>query len=400
MANGECIMANGEWRITNYALKERMRRPSIRYSTFDLRHLQRQGFSLVELLTVIFIIGLLIAILVPSLGAARNAAKKMTTLKEIDSIKVGLEMFKNENGPDFPQTNGYPPSFSHPKICDGKGSCYAFKSELGEFPFLEGNPAVTGAHWLPAMLMGVDKLGYLKRSTVPDKGTLRVEPWKWYMPDPLSEGKPLLPRGGPYVDVAIPTRKTKDLPGRPNKALFTGWTSDDNDPKGMQQLPVVVDAFDQPILYYAANAHGTTANMLADVHDPTNTNNYTGGPQQEGPPFYFHQDNVGFTGKGTAAAEQGWDFGNSGAKHAIALPGDKDTAVEIIDESNPTHRDTFARYIVDRKIYGAIAAHPTDAKPTMPLRPVNAESYLLISAGVDGRYGTNDDASNLPPWTD
>ncbi len=30
------------------------------------------------------------------------------------------------------------------------------------------------------------------------------------------------------------------------------------------------------------------------------------------------------------------------------------------------------------------------------LRPVNADSFLLISAGVDGRYGTNDDITNFP----
>ena len=28
--------------------------------------------------------------------------------------------------------------------------------------------------------------------------------------------------------------------------------------------------------------------------------------------------------------------------------------------------------------------------------PVNDDSYLLISAGVDWRYGTNDDITNFP----
>ncbi|MEK7756255.1 MAG: prepilin-type N-terminal cleavage/methylation domain-containing protein [Planctomycetota bacterium] len=368
----------------------------IQHSAFNIPHSRlRRGFSLVELLTVIFIIGLLIAILVPSLSAARNAAKKMTTAKEIDSIKVGLEMFKNENGPDFPQTNGYPPSFAHPPI----GNPPVFQSHLGQFPFLESKPVVTGAHWLPATLMGVDKLGYLKRSSVPNKTNLRAEPWKWYTPDPLGEGKPLLPRGGPYADPGgLPTRKTKDLPGRPNRAMFPSWTTDDNDPKAMQQLPVVVDAFDQPILYYAANAHGRETNMVEDARKVDN--NYTGGPQKEGPPFYFHQDNTGFTGIGTTDAQRGWDFGNSGAKHTIALSGADHTAAELRDVDAPDKRETFARYIVDRKLYRDFEHLQSPPPPTTPLRPVNAESYLLISAGVDGRYGTQDDVSNLPPWTE
>lgn len=383
-------MLNVEWRMTNGELNESMRLPSIRYSTFDIRHSRVRGFSLVELLTVIFIIGLLIAILVPALGAARNSAKKMTTAKEIDSIKVGLEMFKGENGPDFPQSNGYPPSFSHPPI----GNPPVFQSYLGEFPFLEDKPVVTGAHWLPAMLMGVDKLGYLKRSTVPNRDTLRNKPWEWYKPDPLGEGKPLLPRGGPYVDVGIPTRKTKDLPGRPNRALFPDWT-DDAAPEGVHQLPVIVDAFDQPILYYAANTHGRTSNMVAEGHPADN--NFPGGAQEEGPPFYFHQDNVAFTGNGT---DLGWDFGNSGAKHTIARSGAADTALDMLNVEDVDHRETFARYIVDRKMYRGFEPPASPPVSATPLRPVNADSYLLISAGVDGRYGTNDDVSNLPPWTD
>jgi prepilin-type N-terminal cleavage/methylation domain-containing protein len=77
---------------------------------------RRSGFSLVELLTVIFIIALLIGILIPSLNAARNAAKKTSSKSMHTSLGVGLEMFKNDNGADFPQSNGYPPSFSHPPL--------------------------------------------------------------------------------------------------------------------------------------------------------------------------------------------------------------------------------------------------------------------------------------------
>ncbi len=371
-----------------------MNRFFIQHSAFRTPNLRRRGFSLVELLTVIFIIGLLIAILVPALGSARNSAKKVSTGKQIDSINVGLVTFKGDNGSDFPQTNGYPPSFSHPPI---PGALTPAEAAAGRFPFLQDKPIVTGAHWLTAMLMGVDKLGYLQRSNVPNKANLRVEPWKWYTADPLGEGKPLMPRGGPYVDAAISTRKTKDLPGRPNKDLFPDWT-DDTAPEGVHQLPVIVDAFDQPILYYVANPHGRATNMVEDIRKEDN--DYSGGPQKDGPPFFFHQDNWGFTGRGTADADRGWDFGNSGAKHTIALSGAADTALDLLNVEDVTHRESFARYIVDRKMYRSFEPPASPPVAATPLRPVNSGSYLLISAGVDGRYGTNDDVSNLPPWTD
>ncbi|MCH7591488.1 MAG: prepilin-type N-terminal cleavage/methylation domain-containing protein, partial [Planctomycetes bacterium] len=76
----------------------------------------RPAFTLIELLTVVFIISLLIGLLIPSVNAARNAAKKAVTAKTLDSIKVGLEMFKNDNESAFKKTNGYPPSFAHPRI--------------------------------------------------------------------------------------------------------------------------------------------------------------------------------------------------------------------------------------------------------------------------------------------
>ncbi|MGB2986973.1 MAG: hypothetical protein WBE26_13960 [Phycisphaerae bacterium] len=347
---------------------------------------QATAFSLVELLTVIFIISLLIGILIPSVNSARNAAKRLTTSKTLDSINVGLEMFKNDNGSDFRQTNGYPPSFAHPRI-PGCG----FNASVGQFPFLPEKPVVYGAHWLPAMLMGVDNLGYVKRSSVPTD--LQETPWCWY-PRPGMEcdmNRPL-ERMQLYLDRGVKTIPTERLPGHPPEdldELFPGWDEDSDSKDGMQTLPVIVDAFDQPILYYVASTHGHMSNMLEDVRDPDN--DYSGGPQQDGTPFFFHQDNIGFTGD-KDKGHPGWNFGNREKYHAIAESGADLYASQIVA---PANRETFARYILDRKLYVSLVGNPDrDAV----LRPVKADSYLLISAGPDGRYGTNDDVSNLPPW--
>lgn len=357
----------------------------------------RSAFTLVELLTVVFIISLLIGILLPSINSARTAAKKATSRQTIKTIEVALEMFKNDVGNEFPATNGYPCSFSHPPIKD-KGKEYVFEAHLGEFPFVPKNeatgpnPTVYGAHWLPALLMGVDSLGYVKRSSVPAQ--IRAFPAMWYTPDPLKTGRPL-DRQPLYLDPSgTRTLKTVDLPGKAPapESFFPKW--DDS-----QKLPVIVDAFEQPILYYAANTYGSTTNMLEDNH--IESGEFSGGPQKEGQPFYFHQDNAGFTGTLIGATlKQGWNFSGVVLKgdepvHPIAETGAELPTVDDVIR----HPTTFAHYILDRKI-ARDAADQDVGNRQSALRPVNSKTFLLISAGPDGRYGTKDDVSNLPAVTE
>ena len=318
---------------------------------------------------------------------ARNAAKKSATLATYNALKVGLDMFRNDHERAFRRTNGYPPSFAHPPI-----SSLRFEAHLGQFPFVDATPppVVMGAHWLPAMLMGVDGQGYIKPATVPDRDNLPAKPWLWYEPDPLKDGT-TLERVPLYVDPGgLKLVRTEALPGSlsPNEKddLFPDWGN-------MRHLPVIVDKFDQPILYYVANANGRATNMVARTRHEKNI--YTGGPQLTGPPFYFHEDNRAFTGDapegGDSKYEGGWDFGEG--PHAIARPGHTLTAKDIRDEEN---RETFARFILERKQYQSLLLAESTPSEATPLRPVNPDTYLLISAGVDGRYGTNDDITNFP----
>ena len=351
-----------------------------------------RGFTLVELLTVMAIISLLIGILVPSLNAARNSAKKTATKAAFSSLGTALDLFRTDNEREFSRTNGYPPSFAHPRMV-GAGGDPLFDPYLGEFPFLEDNPVVTGAHWLPAMLMGMDQQGYLKRSAVPKKDNLRYEPWRWYTVDPLKTGQPL-ERTAFYADAdSLKTIRTADLPGRPNDDLF--------DVGEMGSLPVIVDAFGQPILYYVANANGKTTNMVEETRDENNEYDGSAGQQDLGPPFYFHQDNAMFTG---TKDEPGWDFDGA---HPIADPGAELNARDLTDRDKPENRRTFAGFIIVRTQLRALDAQAqpqgddddvdiVPIKETAPLRPSNADSYLLISAGADGRYGTSDDVTNFP----
>lgn len=346
-----------------------------------------RAFSLVELLTVIFIISLLIGILIPSLSSARTAAKKVRTTADISSIGKSLQLFKDDNERDFLQTNGYPPSFVHPPIYKAEFNDNAW---MGVFPFLEDEststgPVVYGAHWLPAMLMGVDQRGYVSKRSVPQD--LRNDPSEWYSADPTGSADSALERKPLYLEPGgVKTLRTQDLRGRPPETGGTAFPHWDQ----MKTLPVFVDGFDQPILYYAANRYGREANMVGEDHEEDNI--YEGGNQESGPPIYFHQDNEGFTGWSDEEAGRGWDFAG---QHAIARSGAELTAADIVLEDN---RKTFARFITDRTYYRRLLTmveEGDDIPPATPLKPANADTFLLISAGADGQYGTNDDVTNF-----
>lgn len=63
---------------------------------------RRSGFTLIELLVVISIIALLIAILLPALGAARTTARRMQNSTQVRGIHQALVTFSNSNNNFFP----------------------------------------------------------------------------------------------------------------------------------------------------------------------------------------------------------------------------------------------------------------------------------------------------------
>ena len=62
---------------------------------------RRSAFTLVELLTVIAILALLIAILLPTLTKARQQAKASVCLSTIKGIGTGVTIYLNENRDQF-----------------------------------------------------------------------------------------------------------------------------------------------------------------------------------------------------------------------------------------------------------------------------------------------------------
>jgi prepilin-type N-terminal cleavage/methylation domain-containing protein/prepilin-type processing-associated H-X9-DG protein len=121
--------------------------------------LRRQGFTLVELLVVIAIIGILIALLLPAVQAAREAARRMQCSANEKNIALALAAYENTHGTFPPSRVG----------CDGSPRCTHTYQRVGTsglvtiLPHLEQQavydmfdftigpwyPAVFGMAWFP-----------------------------------------------------------------------------------------------------------------------------------------------------------------------------------------------------------------------------------------------------------
>ncbi|MCA9080178.1 MAG: prepilin-type N-terminal cleavage/methylation domain-containing protein, partial [Planctomycetaceae bacterium] len=103
---------------------------------------KNKGFTLIELLVVIAIIALLIGILLPSLGRARDSAKNVLCQNNLRQIGIGFQMyFDDQKNPVFPDT--------HPRLAtvfDRWNVMVALR------PYLEGGMQEGGAFDCPSAL--------------------------------------------------------------------------------------------------------------------------------------------------------------------------------------------------------------------------------------------------------
>jgi prepilin-type N-terminal cleavage/methylation domain-containing protein len=71
------------------------------------------GFTLLELLVVVAVISILAALLLPSLGRAKNKAKRATCMNNLQQISLGIRMYADDSNDAFPPaTNSTPETFT------------------------------------------------------------------------------------------------------------------------------------------------------------------------------------------------------------------------------------------------------------------------------------------------
>jgi type II secretory pathway pseudopilin PulG len=293
---------------------------------------KKAAFTIVELLTVMSIIVILIGLLVPALNMAKQYAKKLKQMAMFHSIDAALELFNNE-------FDGYPPSG-------------ALDPPPTELPYC-------GAMKLCEAMMGQDLLGFHTNSIYRRDGFDGATPGTdLYPPTPTSDN--LKARKGPFLPLESANAfLMQDIYGKDDCAPF--------DPCSF----VLCDEYTRnmlsgkkagmPILYYKAN----TAN--SGHYDPANptTPPPPSSPTADEGNIYNYFDNLGLLQLGKP-----WVSGSP------TLP---DKQHSLYDGGSP---DRFYELTKSHKI-------------TTAVRPYRADSYILLSAGADGEYGTSDDIFNF-----
>ena len=92
------------------------------------------GFSLVELLVVITIIGMLVALLLPAVQAAREAARRAACSNNLHQIGLGLQNYHSVHA-------SFPPGCIQPAFMISNGRQFAWSALL--LPYIEQQPLST-----------------------------------------------------------------------------------------------------------------------------------------------------------------------------------------------------------------------------------------------------------------
>jgi hypothetical protein len=302
------------------------------------RSYRRPAFGPREIVAITVLFVITAATLLYFFAQPHHPQRKMSTLAQLMVLETGLEMFNA----DASIGGSYPDSrFRQDPIVD--------------FPGGTSENQLSGAHWLARSMLGPNSRGLGK--TARSLGPPSDPPLK--MAD-LDEREP----HGPYIE-----------PGKfPIAADNATRLSHGGDfvPTGR---PVLLDSYGYPILYYRAYPRSPTPFSQRRTTQPA--------PDGEPLGIYNQEDNARITGSDLHA---GWSLtgkSKTSPVHPLAVLGSNDPA-HADDGTGPDGHYSFSSYLHNREL-----------PPRQFVRTVNEETFILISAGNDGLYGTADDPTNF-----
>lgn len=297
---------------------------------------KRSAFTIVELLTVMAVIAILISLFVPALNLVKDAAKEIQQRAQLHGIEVAVDMFAANSG-----FGTYPPSNDN------------------SMPPLDplDTTEYGGAQKLAEALVGWDLLGYHPKSVFISTGedAARNLVYDAANPNPIIARQNVEERVGLFVELENANAYMlgdiyADVGGFDplNYVLCDVYAK-----KRTLAVNQTNKKTGMPILYYRAR----TENFDQDFA----TNNSPGGSDGIDDDIYYYRDN----------------------KNLLLLGAPDDgTLIHPIGDGVGEDWEDFENMILNDEI-------------TMIKRPYRAGSYILISAGKDGRYGTADDITNF-----
>jgi prepilin-type N-terminal cleavage/methylation domain-containing protein len=306
-----------------------------------------RGFTIIELLTVMSIIVVLIGLLVPALNKVKRYAMDVSQQAQLHSIDTALALFITNQADDYPDS----------KSQDITGAPYC------------------GAMKLAEAMMGQDLMGFHPESRFRLDGTDgRANPTQIYEP------------GVPNLQDNLKSRQGTSLPEDNANAfrLTSIYSGDDLD--------------------NAAFGSSNARNMLVlcDVYKRVDNLGTTGATKIGMPILYYKADSSGSYHDVNAPATPD-SFSNNGFIYNVFDNEDlvqMGKAWEVVGSTQKQHSlsvglSGISKFYEETQNEQISITSPATISLGLSKRPYRADSFILISAGSDGEYGTADDITNF-----
>lgn len=305
----------------------------------------RNGFTLVELLTTLAVIGILLGLLIPALNQVAKTATRVKQKAQFHSIGLGLEAFRNDYG-DYPRSEWD-------------------LAKYGNYP---------ASQRLAEAMIGWDGFGFHQSSRFRADGKGDIDGDG--ILDPVAAGATLYDVvGGVAASSGDPA---KSQTGAQNLAARKGPYLELESANAVKLTAI----YDPGMVSNFPETY-----VLADMYKQVK-NRVTG--RQIGMPILYYKANKLKVGNSTS----GYDPALGWPNNTYNLGDSLCTNLGLIKIPSPSGQMHFNGNVQANAsaFYNAIA-NPNFPGP--PARPYRADSFLLHSAGPDGVYGTMDDMFNF-----